>query len=154
MRKGRRRTVPPVGAQPVGPFARHDGGSNASPEVGIKLSSDRGHFVDVIRKAGPNGPPGLGKAGAIHSNFGASTGARRHKPGLPIFPVRATSALLDRVRAASPDAVAPFRATAGVCGLRRPSSRTFKRLGPTHVGALPIRALNLHPMAAWATHVT
>ena len=60
---GCRRADPAGGAQPVGPFARHDGGSNASPEVGIKLSSDRGHFLAVIRKAGTNGPLGLGKAG-------------------------------------------------------------------------------------------
>ena len=103
-----RRADPAVGAQPVGPFARQDGGPDISPEVGIKLSSDRGYFPVVIRKAGSNGPPGSGKAGAIHSNFGASTGARRHKPGLLIFPVRATSALLDRVRVVSPGAGAPF----------------------------------------------
>jgi hypothetical protein len=52
-----------------------------SSESGIKKSSDRGHLPIVIRKADLNGPPGLGSQGAIHSNFGASTGVRRHTPG-------------------------------------------------------------------------
>jgi hypothetical protein len=39
------------------------------------------------------GRPAWESQGAIHSNFGASTGARRHTPGLAIL-VRARSAYL------------------------------------------------------------
>ena len=55
--------------------------------------------------------PAWGSQGAIHSNFGASTGARRHTPGLPVFGQGTFLPTLDRVRQtspASPNAVAPL----------------------------------------------
>ena len=60
--------------------------------------------------------------------------ARVPKPGLPILPVRATFALLDRVRGLFLRARSLlFGVAAGTCGLGRLSSRTFKQLVPLTV---------------------
>jgi hypothetical protein len=64
-----------------------------SPELGIKKSSDRGHLPVVIRKAGLNGPPGLGKSGRDPFQLWSINRRPQARPASPYL-VRARSAYL------------------------------------------------------------
>jgi hypothetical protein len=56
-----------------------------SPELGIKKSSDRGHLPVVIRKAGLNGPPGLGKSGRDPFQLWSINRRPQTRPASPVF---------------------------------------------------------------------
>jgi hypothetical protein len=71
-----------------------------SPEPGIEKTSDQGHLPVVIRKAGPNGPPGLGKSGRDPFQVRSITRHPQTHARPPRFLVRARSVTLDRVRRA------------------------------------------------------
>ena len=64
-----------------------------SPKLGIKKSSDRGHLPVVIRKAGLNGPPGLGKSGRDPFQLWSINRRPQARPASPYL-VRARSAYL------------------------------------------------------------
>jgi hypothetical protein len=65
-----------------------------SPESGIKKPSYRGHLPVVIRKAGLNGPPGLGKPGREPFQLWSINRRPQTHARPPRFLVRARSAYL------------------------------------------------------------
>jgi hypothetical protein len=85
-----------------------------SPESGIKKPSYRGHLPVVIRKAGLNGPPGLGKPGREPFQLWSINRRPQTHARPPRFWSGHVLPTSDRVRQtslASPNAVAP----AGTC---------------------------------------